>query len=242
MVCPVGALKEKDDTEKVWSALANPKLHVVVQTAPAVRVSLGEEFGEKIGSIVTKKLTSALKRLGFDKVFDTNLSADLTIMEEGLEFLYRLQTGRKLPLITSCSPGWIKFCEHYYPEFLDNLSTCKSPQQMFGALIKTYYAEKAGIDPSNIYSASIMPCTAKKYECQRPEMFSSGYQDVDAVLTIRELSRMLKEANIDFNTLPDDEYDEPLGISTGAAAIFGATGGVMEAALRTVYEIVTKRN
>ncbi|MGI6425076.1 MAG: NADH-dependent [FeFe] hydrogenase, group A6 [Tepidanaerobacteraceae bacterium] len=241
MVCPVGALKEKDDTEKVWSALANPKLHVVVQTAPAVRVSLGEEFGEKIGSIVTKKLTSALKRLGFDKVFDTNLSADLTIMEEGLEFLYRLQTGRKLPLITSCSPGWIKFCEHYYPEFLDNLSTCKSPQQMFGALIKTYYAEKAGIDPSNIYSASIMPCTAKKYECQRPEMFSSGYQDVDAVLTIRELSRMLKEANIDFNTLPDDEYDEPLGISTGAAAIFGATGGVMEAALRTVYEIVTKK-
>ncbi|HHX24215.1 MAG TPA: 2Fe-2S iron-sulfur cluster binding domain-containing protein [Thermoanaerobacterales bacterium] len=241
MVCPVGALKEKDDTEKVWSALANPKLHVVVQTAPAVRVSLGEEFGEKIGSIVTKKLTSALKRLGFDKVFDTNLSADLTIMEEGSEFLYRLQTGRKLPLITSCSPGWIKFCEHYYPEFLDNLSTCKSPQQMFGALIKTYYAEKAGIDPSNIYSVSIMPCTAKKYECQRPEMFSSGYQDVDAVLTIRELSRMLKEANIDFNTLPDDEYDEPLGISTGAAAIFGATGGVMEAALRTVYEIVTKK-
>jgi NADP-reducing hydrogenase subunit HndD len=241
MVCPVGALKEKDDTEKVWSALANPKLHVVVQTAPAVRVSLGEEFGEKTGSIVTKKLPSALKRLGFDKVFDTNLSADLTIMEEGSEFLYRLQTGRKLPLITSCSPGWIKFCEHYYPEFLDNLSTCKSPQQMFGALIKTYYAEKAGIDPSNIYSVSIMPCTAKKYECQRPEMFSSGYQDVDAVLTIRELSRMLKEANIDFNTLPDDEYDEPLGISTGAAAIFGATGGVMEAALRTVYEIVTKK-
>ncbi|HQE04672.1 MAG: NADH-dependent [FeFe] hydrogenase, group A6 [Tepidanaerobacteraceae bacterium] len=241
LACPVGALKEKDDTHKVWQALADPDLHVIVQTAPAIRVSLGEEFGGELGGIVTKKLPAALRRLGFDKVFDTDFSADLTIMEEGSEFLDRLQNGGKLPLITSCSPGWIKFCEHYYPELLDNLSTCKSPQQMFGALVKTYYAEKTGIDPAKIFSVSIMPCTAKKYECQRPEMFSSGYQDVDVVLTTRELSRMLKEAGIDLRKLPDEEFDEPLGISTGAGAIFGATGGVMEAALRTVYEIVTKK-
>jgi NADP-reducing hydrogenase subunit HndD len=241
LACPVGALKEKDDTQRVWEALADPDKHVVVQTAPAIRVSLGEEFGGELGGIVTKKLPAALRRLGFDKVFDTDFSADLTIMEEGSEFLDRLQNGGKLPLITSCSPGWIKFCEHYYPELLDNLSTCKSPQQMFGALVKTYYAEKMGIDPAKIFSVSIMPCTAKKYECQRPEMFSSGYQDVDAVLTTRELSRMLKEAGINLSKLPDEEFDEPLGISTGAGAIFGATGGVMEAALRTVYEIVTKK-
>lgn len=239
--CPVGALKEKDDTDRVWQALADPEKFVVVQTAPAIRVSLGEEFGKKRGAIVTNKMPAALRRLGFDKVFDTDFSADLTIMEEGSEFLDRLQNGGKLPLITSCSPGWIKFCEHYYPEFLENVSTCKSPQQMFGALIKTYYAEKIGIDPAKIFSVSIMPCTAKKYECQRPEMFSSGYQDVDAVLTTREISRMLKEAGINLNTLPDEKFDEPLGISTGAGAIFGATGGVMEAALRTVYEIVTKK-
>ncbi len=241
MACPVGALKEKDDTDKVWKALADPEKYVIVQTAPAIRVSLGEEFGGELGTIVTKKLPAALRRLGFDKVFDTDFSADLTILEEGSEFLDRLQNGGKLPLITSCSPGWIKFCEHYYPEFLDNLSTCKSPQQMFGALVKTYYAEKMGIDPSKIFSVSIMPCTAKKYECNRPEMFSSGYQDVDVALTTRELSRMLKEAGINLNKLPDEEFDEPLGISTGAGAIFGATGGVMEAALRTVYEIVTKK-
>jgi len=241
LACPVGALKEKDDTHKVWQALADPEKHVVVQIAPAVRVSLGEEFGGKRGGIVTKKIPAALRRLGFDKVFDTDFSADLTIMEEGSEFLERLQNGGKLPLITSCSPGWIKFCEHNYPELLDNLSTCKSPQQMFGAVLKTYYAEKMGIDPAKIFSVSIMPCTAKKYECQRPEMFSSGYQDVDVVLTTRELARMLKEAGIDLNKLPDEEFDEPLGISTGAGAIFGATGGVMEAALRTVYEIVTNK-
>jgi len=239
MACPVGALKEKDDTDRVWQALADPDKHVIVQTAPAIRVSLGEEFGEGRGAIVTKKLPAALRRLGFDKVFDTDFSADLTIMEEGNEFLERLQHGGKLPLITSCSPGWIKFCEHYYPELLDNLSTCKSPQQMFGAVAKTYYAEKMGIDPSKIFVVSIMPCTAKKFEAQRPEMNSSGYQDVDVALTTRELSRMLKEAGIDVGKLPDEEFDDPLGISTGAAAIFGATGGVMEAALRTVYEAVT---
>lgn len=239
MACPVGALKEKDDTDKVWQALADPDKHVIVQTAPAIRVSLGEEFGESRGAIVTKKLPAALRRLGFDKVFDTDFTADLTIMEEGNEFLERLQHGGKLPLITSCSPGWIKFCEHYYPEFLDNLSTCKSPQQMFGAVAKTYYAQKMGIDPSKIFVVSIMPCTAKKFEAQRPEMNSSGYQDVDVALTTRELSRMLKEAGIDVSKLPDEEFDDPLGISTGAGAIFGATGGVMEAALRTVYEVVT---
>ncbi|AYO31031.1 MAG: NADP-reducing hydrogenase subunit HndD [Thermoanaerobacteraceae bacterium] len=239
MACPVGALKEKDDTDKVWQALADPDKHVIVQTAPAIRVSLGEEFGESRGAIVTKKLPAALRRLGFDRVFDTDFTADLTIMEEGNEFLERLQHGGKLPLITSCSPGWIKFCEHYYPEFLDNLSTCKSPQQMFGAVAKTYYAQKMGIDPSKIFVVSIMPCTAKKFEAQRPEMNSSGYQDVDVALTTRELSRMLKEAGIDVSKLPDEEFDDPLGISTGAGAIFGATGGVMEAALRTVYEVVT---
>lgn len=240
LACPVGALKEKDDTEKVWEALEDPDKFVIVQTAPAVRVSLGEEFNKERGTIVTNKLPAALRRLGFDKVFDTDFAADLTIIEEGSEFLERLKNNGKLPLITSCSPGWIKFCEHYYPDLLKNLSTCKSPQQMFGALAKTYYAEKAKVDPSKIFSVSIMPCTAKKFECKRPEMTSSGYQDVDVVLTTRELARMLKEAGIVLEKLPDEEFDEPLGISTGAGAIFGTTGGVMEAALRTVYELVTK--
>lgn len=237
--CPVGAIKEKDDTQKVWEALADPNKHVVVQTAPAIRVSIGEELGMPPGTRVTKKLTAALRRLGFDRVFDTDFSADLTIMEEGSELLERLSNGGTLPMITSCSPGWIKFIEHYYPDLLDHLSTCKSPQQMFGALAKTYYAEKAGIDPKNIVCVSIMPCTAKKFEAGRPEMSDSGYADVDIVLTTRELGRMLREAGIDLAQLPDEEYDPPLGISTGAAAIFGATGGVMEAALRTVYELVT---
>lgn len=237
--CPVGALKEKDHTERVWEAIKDPEKHVVVQTAPAVRAALGEEFGLPVGTSVTKKMVAALKKLGFDKVFDTDFTADLTILEEGSELLERVKNGGKLPLITSCSPGWIKYCEHNYPEFLDNLSTAKSPQQMFGALAKTYYPEKTGVDPAKIYSVSIMPCTAKKYECERPEMKDSGYTDVDAVLTTRELACMIKEAGIDFASLADEEFDLPMGMSTGAALIFGATGGVMEAALRTVYEIVT---
>ena len=239
LVCPVGAITEKDDTEPVWAALADPSKHVVVQTAPAIRVSIGEEVGLPPGSRVTKRLTTALRRLGFDRVFDTDFSADLTILEEGSELLERLSTGGTLPMITSCSPGWIKFIEHYYPDLLGHLSTCKSPQQMFGALTKTYYAEKAGIDPKDIVMVSIMPCTAKKFEAGRPEMTDSGYADVDIVLTTRELGRMLREAGIDLMDLPEEEYDAPLGISTGAGAIFAATGGVMEAALRTVYELVT---
>lgn len=238
-VCPVGALKEKDHTERVWDAINNPEKHVVVQTAPAVRAALGEEFGLPVGTSVTKKMVAALRRLGFDKVFDTNFTADLTIMEEGNELLDRIKNGGKLPLMTSCSPGWVKYCEHHYPEFLGNLSTAKSPQQMFGALAKTYYADKSNIDPAKIYSVSVMPCTAKKYEIERPEMKDSGYQDVDAVLTTRELAAMIKTAGIDFNSLPEEEFDLPMGASTGAALIFGATGGVMEAALRTVYEVVT---
>jgi NADH-quinone oxidoreductase subunit G/NADP-reducing hydrogenase subunit HndD len=239
--CPVGAIYEQDDTGEVWAALADPKKHVVVQTAPAIRVSLGEELGLPIGSIATGKMVAGLRRLGFDKVFDTDFTADLTILEEGSEFIDRLTNGGVLPLITSCSPGWIKYIEHFYPDLLANVSTCKSPQQMFGALAKTYYAEKAGVSPADIYVVSIMPCTAKKYEAKRPEMNSSGYQDVDAVLTTRELGRMLREAGIDMAALPDEKYDAPLGISTGAAVIFGATGGVMEAALRTAYELITKK-
>ncbi|WP_027356557.1 NADH-dependent [FeFe] hydrogenase, group A6 [Desulfofundulus thermocisternus] len=239
LVCPTAAIHERDETDKVWAALADPRMHVVVQTAPAVRVSIGEMFGLEPGSIVTGKLVAALRRLGFDKVFDTDFTADLTIMEEGNELIHRLQNGGRLPLITSCSPGWIKFIEHFYPNLLPNLSTCKSPQQMFGALAKTYYAQKEGIDPARIFVVSIMPCTAKKYEAGRPEMNSSGYRDVDVVLTTRELGRMLKQAGIDFESLPEEEYDAPLGISTGAGVIFGATGGVMEAALRTAYELVT---
>jgi NADH-quinone oxidoreductase subunit G/NADP-reducing hydrogenase subunit HndD len=237
--CPVGAIKEQDDTAKVWAALADPTKHVVVQTAPAIRVSIGEELKLPSGSIVTGKMVAALRRLGFDRVFDTDFTADLTIMEEGTELIQRVTNGGTLPMITSCSPGWIKFMEHFYPELLSHLSTCKSPQQMFGALAKTYYAEKAGIDPKDIFVVSIMPCTAKKFEAVRPEMNDSGYPDVDAVLTSRELGRMFREAGIDFSNLPEEDYDKPLGISTGAAAIFGATGGVMEAALRTAYEIIT---
>ena len=241
LVCPTGALSEVDSTRKVWEALGDPKRHVVVQTAPAIRVALGEEFGLAPGSIVTGQMVAALRALGFDRVFDTNFTADLTILEEGNELLQRLTTGGTLPMITSCSPGWIKFIEHFYPDMLGNLSTCKSPQQMFGALAKTYYAEKAGVDPADMFVVSIMPCTAKKFECERPEMRSSGYQDVDAVLTTRELARMLREAGIDPTALEPAAYDAPLGIGTGAAVIFGATGGVMEAALRTVYEVVMKK-
>jgi NADP-reducing hydrogenase subunit HndD len=237
--CPVGALREKDDTDKVWAALADKDKYVIVQTAPAVRVGIGEEFGLPIGSRVTGKMVAALSHLGFDKVFDTDTAADLTIMEEGTELLNRINNGGKLPVITSCSPGWIKFCEHNYPEFLDNLSSCKSPHEMFGALLKTYYAEKMGIDPAKIFVVSIMPCTAKKFEAQRPELSATGFADVDVVLTTREAARMIKEAGIDFNALEDKQFDDPMGEATGAGVIFGATGGVMEAALRTVAEIVT---
>ena len=239
--CPVGAITEHDDTDKVWAALADPKTHVVVQTAPAIRATLGEEAGLPPGTLVTGKMVAALRRLGFDRVFDTDFTADLTIMEEGSELIQRLTTGGTLPVITSCSPGWVKFIEHFYPELLPNLSTCKSPQQMFGALAKTYYAKKAGIDPASIFVVSIMPCTAKKFEAARPEMNASGYRDVDVVLTSRELGRMFRESGVDWGRLADEEFDDPLGRSTGAAAIFGATGGVMEAALRTAYELVTKK-
>lgn len=241
-VCPVGALREKDATDKVWEALANKDLHVVVQTAPAVRVAIGEEFGMPIGSRATSNMIAALRRLGFAKVFDTDTAADLTIMEEGTELINRIKNGGKLPLITSCSPGWIKFCEHNFPEFLDNLSSCKSPHEMFGAVLKSYYAEKMGIDPSKIFVVSIMPCTAKKYEAQRPELSSNGYPDVDAVLTTRELAKMIKEAAIDFKELPERQFDDPMGEASGAAVIFGATGGVMEAALRTVTEILNGKS
>ncbi|OGO79268.1 MAG: ferredoxin [Clostridiales bacterium GWB2_37_7] len=238
-ICPVGALREKDDTEKVWDALGNDKVHVVVQTAPAVRVALGEEFGMPVGTNVEGKMIAALKRLGFNKVFDTNFSADLTILEEGTELLGRLNNGGKLPLITSCSPGWIKFCEHNHHDFIENLSSCKSPQQMFGAVAKTYYAEKAEIDPKDIFVVSIMPCTAKKYEAGREEMSVDGNVDVDAVLTTRELAKMIKQARINFPAIEEGTYDSILGDSTGAGVIFGATGGVMEAALRTVADILT---
>ncbi len=237
--CPVGALKEKDDTEKVWDALADSDMHVVVQTAPAVRVALGEEFGMEVGTNVEGQMIAALKRLGFDKVFDTNFSADLTILEEGTELLSRINNGGKLPLITSCSPGWIKFCEHNHHDFLENLSSCKSPQQMFGAVAKSYYAQKAGVDPKKMFVVSVMPCTAKKYEAGRDEMKVEGLADVDAVITTRELAKMIKQARIDFKALEKGSYDTILGDSTGAGVIFGATGGVMEAALRTVADILT---
>jgi NADP-reducing hydrogenase subunit HndD len=237
-VCPVGALREKDDTEKVWEALANKDLHVVVQTAPAVRVALGEEFGMPIGTRVTSNMIASLRRLGFAKVFDTDTAADLTIMEEVTELVTRIKTGGKLPVITSCSPGWIKFCEHNYPEFLENLSSCKSPHEMFGAVLKSYYAEKMGIDPAKIFVVSIMPCTAKKFEAKRPELSATGHPDVDVVLTTRELARMIREAGIDFTELPERHFDDPMGEATGAAVIFGATGGVMEAALRYLVELL----
>ena len=241
LACPTGAITERDDTARVWAALSDSSKHVVVQTAPAIRASLGEELNLPAGSVVTGKMVAALRRLGFDRVFDTDFTADLTIMEEGHELLQRLTSGGTLPLLTSCSPGWIKFIEHFYPELLPHVYTCKSPQQMFGALAKTYYAEKAGVNPADMFVVSIMPCTAKKFEAQRPEMGASGYPDVDVALTTRELGRMLREAGIDFDNLPEEDFDAPLGISTGAGAIFGATGGVMEAALRTVYEVVTGR-
>lgn len=239
LACPVGAIYEKDQTAEVWTALDDKKKHVVVQTAPSIRVSLAEEFNLPPGEISTGKLVSALRALGFNKIFDTDFAADLTIMEEGHELLHRLQNGGVLPMLTSCSPGWINYIEQYYPELLPHVSSCKSPQQMFGPLAKTYYSQLSGIPAKDIFVVSIMPCTAKKHEAQRPEMNASGFQDVDVALTTRELGRMLRSAGIDFDTLPENEYDDPLGISTGAAAIFGATGGVMEAALRTVYEVVT---
>lgn len=238
-VCPVGALREKDDRDRVWEALDNSDMYVVAQTAPAVRVALGEEFGMPVGTNVEGKMVSALKRLGFDKVFDTDFAADLTIIEEGTELLGRIKNGGKLPMITSCSPGWIKYCEHYHNDFLDNLSSCKSPHQMLGALTKSYYAEKMGIDPKKIFVVSIMPCTAKKFESGREELEVDGLRDVDAVITTRELARMIKEARMDFGTLEDSKFDKVMGESTGAAVIFGATGGVMEAALRTVADILT---
>ena len=246
--CPTGALVEKTYIDQVWDAIYDPEKHVVVQTAPAVRVALGEDLGYDPGQRVTGKMVNALKQLGFNSVLDTDFSADLTIMEEGTELLVRLKKALvdgdakiSLPMFTSCSPGWIKFIEHKYPEFLPNLSTCKSPQQMFGALAKTYYAKKRNIDPSKIVSVSIMPCTAKKFEADRPEMRSSGFKDVDYVLTTRELAVMIKQAGLDFRNLEEAKYDSIMGDSTGAAVIFGATGGVMEAALRTAYEIVTGR-
>ena len=281
-VCPVGAITERDQIEEVWMALESPGKHVVVQTAPAIRAALGECFGYPPGTLVTGKMVAALRRLGFQAVFDTNFAADLTILEEGTELLTRLKAalcrdlpspagrgaggegslsadatkkhphpnplpegegtpGVALPMFTSCSPGWINFLEHFHPDMLPNLSSCKSPQQMFGALAKTYYAEKLGKRPEDIFVVSIMPCTAKKFECQRPEMTASGVRDVDVVLTTRELGKMIRAAGIDFQSLPDEEMDAPLGLSSGAADIFANTGGVMEAALRTAYEIVTGR-
>ncbi|MGI6777653.1 MAG: NADH-dependent [FeFe] hydrogenase, group A6 [Acetivibrionales bacterium] len=245
-VCPVGALKEKDSIEKVWEALNDENKRVIIQTAPAIRAALGEEFGYEPGTLVTGKMASALREMGFNDVFDTNFAADLTIIEEGSEFLSRVKNafagdGAVLPMITSCSPGWIKYVEHFYPEELDHISTCKSPHMMLGALAKSYYADKTGASPENIFVVSVMPCTAKKYEITRPEMTNNGVPNVDAVLTTRELAKMIKDAGIDFTTLEDGEFDSPLGLSSGAADIFGTTGGVMEAALRTVYELVTGR-
>lgn len=235
--CPVAALREKPYIEDVWKAIEDPTKYVVVQTAPAVRASLGEEFGLPIGTPVTGKMVAALKRMGFDKVFDTNFSADLTIMEEATELLSRLEGG-KLPLITSCSPGWVRFCEMYYPDFLENLSTCKSPQQMMGAMIKSYFAKKEGIDPANIVSVSVMPCTSKKTESQRPEMAVDGLRDVDISLTTRELGDMIKQAGVKFLELQDEVPDRILGDYSGAGVIFGTSGGVMEAALRTAADVL----
>jgi len=235
VACPVGALTEKDDTQRVWDAIADPTKHVVVGTAPSVRATLGECFDMPIGTDVEGKMVAALRRLGFDNVFDVNTAADFTIIEEGTELLNRIKNGGKLPLITSCSPGWVRFAEQYYPDFLDNLSSCKSPQQMFGALMKTYYAEKMGWDPKDMVVVSIMPCTAKKYEVLRPDMQAAeGCNDVDISLTTRELGDMIKRAGLRFTELPDEKFDEAFGVSTGASTIFGTTGGVMEAALRTV--------
>ncbi len=238
-VCPTGALTEKSCIDDVLAAINDPKKHVIVQTAPAVRAGLGEEFGYPIGTDVEGKMAAALRRIGFDKVFDTNFSADLTIMEEAHEFVQRVKNNGVLPLITSCSPGWVKYCEHYFPDMTENLSSCKSPQQMFGAIAKSYYAEKIGIDPKDIVSVSVMPCTAKKFEIGRPDQDANGCPDVDYSMTTRELARLIKKVGLRFRELPDEKFDEPLGLGTGAAVIFGATGGVMEAALRTAVETLT---
>ena len=236
VACPTGALTEKDNTQQVIDAINDPEKVVVVQTAPAVRAALGEEFGMPIGTNVEGKMVAALRRLGFDKVYDTDFGADMTIMEEANEFIDRVKNGGKLPIITSCSPGWVKFCEHYFPSLTENLSTCKSPQQMTGALIKTWFAEREGIDPNNIVSVSVMPCVAKKFEINRDDEDAAGVPDVDISITTRELARMIRRAGLNFTALPDEEFDMPLGADTGAAVIFGATGGVMEAALRTAVE------
>ncbi len=243
--CPTGALREHDRSDEVWNAIDDPSKIVIIQTAPSPRAAIGEEFGLPPGTSITKQLNTALRMVGFDYVFDTNFAADLTIMEEGTELLMRLKdllVDKKqthFPMITSCSPGWVKFCEHFYPEYLPHLSTCKSPQQMFGAVIKTYFAQKTGIDPKDMVVVAIMPCAAKKYECDRPEMNSSGYKDVDFGLTSREMAQMIKEAGIVVTDLEDSDFDHPLGLGSGAGLIFGATGGVMEAAIRTAYELVT---
>ena len=239
--CPTGALTEKDSIQEVLDAISDPTKTVVVQTAPAVRAALGEEFGLPIGTNVEGIMVAALRRLGFDKVFDTDFGADMTIMEEANEFISRVKNGGKLPIITSCSPGWVKFCEHYYPDLIDNLSTCKSPQNMTGALIKTWYAQKEGIDPKDIVSVSVMPCTAKKFEIMRNDENAAGVPDVDISLTTRELARLIKRAQLNFQRLPEEKFDEAMGVSTGAAVIFGATGGVMEAALRTAADLLEGR-
>lgn len=238
-VCPTGALYEKDYVDEVLAAIADPSKHVIVQTAPSVRAGLGEEFGYPIGTNVEGKMAAALRRIGFDRAFDTNFGADLTIMEEANEFVQRVQHGGVLPMITSCSPGWVKYCEHYFPDLTEHLSTCKSPQQMFGAIAKSYYAEKEGLKPEEIVSVSIMPCTAKKFEIGRDDQAANGVPDVDYSLTTRELAKMIRKLGIRFNDLPDEEFDTPLGLGSGAAVIFGATGGVMEAALRTAVETLT---
>lgn len=240
--CPTGALKEKEYIKEVWRNLKDPEVYTVVQTAPAVRVALGEEFGKPIGTNVTGKMVSALKSLGFDRVFDTNTGADLTIMEEANEFIERFEKQEGLPMITSCSPGWVRFAEKNYPDLLGHLSSCKSPHQMFGAMVKSYYAKKYNVDPSKICMVSVMPCIAKKHECQREEMEVEGIRDVDYVITTRELSRMIKQANIEFTELQNDKFDEPMGEATGAGAIFGTTGGVMEAALRTAADVLENKD
>lgn len=241
LVCPTGALREQSELKEVWDAINDPEKIVLVQVAPAIRATIGEEFGMPAGTLVTGKLAAALRRIGFDKVFDTDVAADLTIMEEGSELVQRLTTGNMpLPMITSCSPGWVKYIEHFYPELIDHLSTAKSPHMMLGTLLKTYYAEKNNIDPEKIVVVSVMPCTAKKYEVQRPEMNDSGFQDVDFVLTTRETARLIKLAGIKFENLPDEQFDEAFGTASGAAVIFGATGGVMEAALRTAQFMLTQ--
>lgn len=239
LACPTGALREQSNLKEVWDAINDPEKVVIVQVAPAIRATIGEEFGMASGTRVTGKLAAALRRIGFDLVFDTDVAADLTIMEEGSELVQRLTTNGTLPMITSCSPGWVKFIEHFYPEQLEHLSTAKSPHMMLGTLLKTYYAEKNGIDPSKMVVVSIMPCTAKKFEAQRPEMTDSGYQDVDFVLTTRETARLIKLAGLKFENLPDEDFDPAFGTSTGAAVIFGTTGGVMEAALRTTQFLLT---